>query len=82
MTVSISKMSIDYYLASAVSQDSAVAGAQSGLTAYYTETETPAGIWFGTGLAGVGLAPGETVERDQAIRLYEDGADPVTGAPL
>lgn len=82
MTVSISKMSIGYYLDSAVSNDVDISGASNGLTAYYTETQTPAGSWFGRGLDGIGMAEGSTVDREQAIRLYEEGANPLTGETL
>src|SRR5699024_9989745 len=82
VTVSISKMSIGYYLDSAVSNDADISGASNGLTAYYTETQTPPGVWFGRGLDGIGVAEGSTVDGEQAIRLYEEGANPLTGETL
>lgn len=82
MTVSISKMSIDYYLNSSMTADSHVTQKPHDMTAYYTETETPAGRWFGSGLEGLGIANGEEVTRTGARRLYEDACDPSTGEPL
>lgn len=82
MTVSISKMSIDYYLNSAAVGDGAEAGAGRDMTSYYTETAAPPGRWIGRGLAGLNLTTGQTVSREAAKSLYEDMADPTTGRPL
>ncbi|MGQ7788900.1 MobF family relaxase [Nesterenkonia sp. K-15-9-6] len=80
MTVSISKMSIDYYLNSAAVGDGQ--GASRDMTSYYTETQAPPGRWHGSGLAGLGMATGATVTRRDAKRLYEDLTNPKTGQPL
>lgn len=82
MTVSISKMSIDYYLDSAAVGDGASSSPKRDLTAYYTEADAPPGQWFGTGLAGLSLEVGQEVEKIAAKRLYEDALDPSTNQPL
>lgn len=82
MTVSISKMSIDYYLNSAMTADAHVTNKPHDLTAYYTETETPAGRWFGAGLDGLEIKEGEQVTRAGARLLYEEACDPSSGKPL
>ncbi|GAB3253088.1 MobF family relaxase [Arthrobacter pigmenti] len=81
MTVSIGKISIDYYLESAAAGDGAQVGTRD-LTAYYTETQAPAGRWWGHGLAGAHLQVGQQVEKWSAKRVYEDFADPETGEAL
>ena len=81
MTVSIGRISIDYYLESAAAGDGAQVGTRD-LTAYYTETQAPAGRWWGRGLAGAHLVEGQQVEKWAAKRIYEDFVDPVTGATL
>lgn len=82
MTVSISKMSIDYYLQSAMTSDVQANQKPHDMTAYYTETATPPGRWFGSGLAGLGMAEGTEVTRSGAIRLYEHMSHPETGEAL
>lgn len=82
MTVSISKMSIDYYLDTAAKGDGAVLGNAQDLTSYYTESGDPAGTWFGAGLQGTGIVDGQQVEKWAAKRLYEDMIDPYTGQRL
>lgn len=78
MTVSISKMSIAYYLDSVATGDTAHHGRQD-LTAYYTEAKAPAGRWVGSGLAGTSLSAGQEVTREAAVLLYEQARDPDTG---
>lgn len=82
MTVSISKMSIDYYLSTAAGGDGAVIGNARDLTSYYTESEDPPGTWFGSGLSGLSLVEGQQVEKWDAKTLYEDMKDPGTGKLL
>src|SRR5690625_807644 len=82
MVVSISKMSIAYYLSTVAKGDVPQATSKP-LTAYYTETATPPGRWWGSGLAGLsGLASGQQVDRRDAIAIYDDLVDPATGAKL
>lgn len=80
MTVSISKMSINYYLSHAATAD----GEAPDMTGYYTEApKAPAGRWFGSGLAGVpSLADGQEVTERDARAIYEHQADPESGQKL
>lgn len=79
MTVSISKMSINYYLDHAATGD----GQAPHMTAYYTEAKAPPGTWLGSGLGGLsGLSVGQEVTEAHARSLYEDQVDPVSGQPL
>ncbi len=75
MTVSISKMSIAYYLDSVATGDTPHHG-RTDLTAYYTEAKAPAGRWVGSGLAGTSLSAGQQVTRADAVMLYEQARDP------
>src|SRR5699024_7154228 len=59
IVVSISRLSIAYYLSTVAKGDVPQATSKP-LTAYYTETATPPGRWWGSGLAGLsGLASGQ-----------------------
>ncbi|QPR40235.1 relaxase domain-containing protein [Brevibacterium casei] len=79
MTVSISKMSINYYLEHAATGD----GLTRDMTAYYTEAKAPPGTWLGRGLDGLtGLSVGQQVTESHARSLYQDQEDPVSGRPL
>jgi conjugative relaxase-like TrwC/TraI family protein len=78
VTVSISKMSIAYYLDSVATGDDRHHGRQD-LTGYYTEAKAPPGRWTGSGLAGTSLAAGQQVTRVDAVMLYEQARDPETG---
>jgi hypothetical protein len=49
---------------------------------YYMENGTPAGLWAGTGLAGVGLEAGAAVDQQQLRALFGEGVHPLTGAVL
>lgn len=87
MTVSISKMSIDYYLDSVATGNRSlspdmVATSRRDLTAYYTEAEAPPGIWLGRGLAGTSLSAGQQVAKLAAVSIYELAKDPDTGQAL
>src|SRR5690625_2163561 len=82
MVVSISKMSIAYYLSTVATGDQPQANTKP-LTAYYTETATPPGRWWGQGLTGLsGITNGQEVGRRDAIAIYDQLADPVTGQRL
>lgn len=87
MTVSISKMSIDYYLDSVATGDRSVsadgaATARRDLTAYYTESGAPPGVWLGRGLSGISLTAGQTVDKSDAVAIFEEAKDPATDTPL
>lgn len=83
MTVSISKMSIDYYLEQVAVGDAAPAGTGNrNLTRYYVTTGAPPGRWTGAGLAGLGLAEGTRVTARAARRLLEHSQHPETGEQL
>ncbi|GAA1342941.1 hypothetical protein GCM10009594_16980 [Kocuria palustris] len=83
MTVSISKMSVEYYLEQVAIGDAAVAGTGTrDLTRYYTSAGAPPGRWLGAGTAGLGIDPGTRVTAQAARRLLQDSAHPTTGEPL
>lgn len=82
MTVSISKMSIDYYLETAMTADAPQSEYRREMSAYYTETATPVGRWFGAGLDGLSVNDGEEVTRQGAKWLYDGMRDPATGELL
>ncbi|MCT2089736.1 relaxase domain-containing protein [Micrococcus terreus] len=81
MTVSISQMTISYYLDSAATGD-LHQGGRKDLTSYYTEAKAPPGRWLGSGLAGLSLDPGQQVTRRDAVAIYEEVCDPGTGQHL
>ncbi|MGO1699614.1 MAG: MobF family relaxase [Micrococcaceae bacterium] len=82
MTVSISKMSIAYYLNSATVATGDTEHTGQHLTGYYTEAKAPAGRWYGAGLSALSLNAGDTVDRTDAIAVYEKAMDPATKRPL
>lgn len=83
MTVSISKMSVQYYLEQVAIGDAAVAGTGSrDLTRYYTAAGSPPGRWIGAGTEGLGIDAGSKVTARAARRLLQDSAHPETGEPL
>jgi hypothetical protein len=53
---------------------------------YYLEAGLPAGVWVGSGSAGLndgrGLPAGTPVNETRLARLFGHGHDPVTGEPL
>lgn len=49
---------------------------------YYAARGTPAGRWYGAGVAGLGVAEGRTVTPAELSHLYGAGAHPLTGEPL
>ncbi|MDN5604374.1 MAG: relaxase domain-containing protein [Kocuria sp.] len=80
MTVSISRMNINYYLSNVSVGD---ASAQKGkLTSYYTGSSDPAGTWYGSGLAGLSIAGESVVTQQDAITIYEELKNPTTGESL
>lgn len=82
MTVSISKMSIAYYLDSAAVATGDTEHTGHHLTGYYTEAKAPAGRWYGSGLSALSLYVGDTVDRTDAVAIYEQATDPNTKRPL
>ena len=75
-------MSIAYYL-STMSQGDVRQATDKPLTAYYTETATPPGRWWGNGLAGLsGVSADDQVGRREAIAIFEHATDPGTGQLL
>src|SRR5665647_735964 len=57
-----------------------------GLTGYYAQSGNPPGRWLGSGLAGLdgdaGITQSTVVTEDAMARLFGQGNDPVSGAPL
>lgn len=80
MTVSISRMTIQYYLSTVAMGDGF--GQQSNPTNYYTDSGDPQGKWFGSGLSGIGMETYQTVTKYDAVDLYENGINPTTGERL
>ncbi|MCK0117010.1 relaxase domain-containing protein [Isoptericola sp. S6320L] len=72
---------VAYLLKSVVTGDAAEPAA-SGAVGYYTRPGTPAGIWVGSAVPGLGLAVGDEATREQAERVFSRFAHPVTGTPL
>jgi len=52
------------------------------LADYYSARGESPGRWYGGGLAGVGLAPGDEVRAEQMKLLFGAGLNPVTGERL
>lgn len=81
MTVSISRMNIEYYLSTTAMGDGKLTPVKD-LTSYYYQTGSPEGRWFGAGLSGISMTDGQAVQRHHARRLFDDLMDPLTGQPL
>ncbi|GAB2709743.1 MobF family relaxase [Arthrobacter bambusae] len=58
------------------------ATSHSSLTDYYTKSGNPPGTWMGSGMDGIGLAPGTVLTDDAARAVFEGALHPVTGEPL
>lgn len=65
----------DYLVKQVAVQDATVPA--GGLTSYYSERGEAPGVWFGSGLAGLGLAPGDPVTAEQMASLFGDGEHPL-----
>ncbi len=56
------------------------------MTRYYTNPGYPAGVWLGSGIAGLPggnvIRVGSRVTEEQMARLFGSGHDPITDAPL
>lgn len=81
MTVSISRMNIEYYLSSTAKGDGNFSEVKD-LTSYYLEAGAPAGRWFGAGLQGISMNAGDQVEKRHARKLFDELVDPLTGVAL
>ncbi|QLQ16096.1 MAG: relaxase domain-containing protein [Micropruina sp.] len=62
----------DYLTRQVAVQDAAVPA--GGLSSYYTERGEAPGTWVGTGLAGLGIRPGEVVTEEQMQHLFGIGS--------
>lgn len=81
MTVSISRMNIEYYLSSTAKGDGNFSEVKD-FTSYYLESGAPAGRWFGAGLEGISMNAGDQVEKRHARKLFDELVDPLTGVAL
>jgi len=70
------------YLTRQVAAMDATGRGHSTLSAYYSTRGESPGHWYGGGLAGVGLAPGDEVTAEQMKLLFGAGLNPVTGERL
>ena len=65
----------DYLTRQVAVQDAAVPA--GGLSTYYAERGEAPGTWVGTGLAGLGIRPGEVVTEEQMQHLFGIGEHPL-----
>ena len=75
------------YLTRHVAAGDAGLEAGASLTAYYEQTDNPAGRWYGEGLAGLGdatrcLRPGDVVTEAAMTAVFRDGMNPLTDDAL
>ncbi|MHB1008127.1 MAG: MobF family relaxase [Propionibacteriaceae bacterium] len=70
------------YLTRQVAAMDATGHGHTTLSDYYSARGEAPGSWYGGGLAGAGLAPGDVVTGEQMKRLFGAGLDPVTGEQL
>src|SRR5674476_190882 len=70
------------YLTRQVAAMDATGRGHSTLSDYYSGRGESPGHWYGGGLTGVGLAPGDEVTREQMKLLFGAGLNPVTGEKL
>ncbi len=70
------------YLTRQVAAMDATGRGHSTLSDYYSARGESPGRWYGGGLAGVGLAPGDEVTAEQMKLLFGAGLNPVTGERL
>lgn len=82
VTMSIARLSADagvkYLLKTTAHGDVTVRD----LTDYYTKSGNPPGTWLGSGMDGIGLAPGTVLTDDAAKAVFEGALHPATGEPL
>ena len=65
----------DYLIKQVAVQDATLPA--GGLTSYYSERGEAPGVWVGSGLAGLGLAPGDSVTAEQMEFLFGAGEHPL-----
>ena len=65
----------DYLIKQVAVQDATVPA--GGLTSYYSERGEAPGMWVGSGLASLGLAPGNPVTAEQMELLFGSGEHPL-----
>jgi conjugative relaxase-like TrwC/TraI family protein len=70
------------YLTRQVAAMDATSRGHGTLSDYYSARGESPGHWYGGGLAGVGLAPGDEVTKEQMKLLFGAGLKPVTGERL
>lgn len=70
------------YLTRQVAALDATSRGRTPLADYYTTRGEASGEWFGSGLADLGLQPGDPVTAEQMKLLFGAGLHPVTGARL
>ena len=70
------------YLTRQVAAMDATGRGHGTLSDYYSVQGESPGHWYGGGPAGVGLAPGGEVSREQMKLLFGAGLNPVTGERL
>jgi conjugative relaxase-like TrwC/TraI family protein len=70
------------YLTRQVAAMDATGRGHGTLSDYYSARGESPGHWYGGGVAGVGLAPGYEVTREQMKLLFGAGLNPVTGERL
>lgn len=80
MTVSISRMNIEYYLSTVAVGDTSES--RKHLTNYYTASGDPAGRWFGKGLSDIDRANEQTVTKSDARAIFEHIEHPDTRVGL
>lgn len=79
MVMSLKKLaagSVQNYLLRQVAVQDATVPA-GGLTSYYSERGEAPGTWVGSGLAGLGIRPGEVVTEEQMQHLFGVGEHPL-----
>src|SRR5215218_2911080 len=67
------------YLTRQVAAHDTTEKGHSSLADYYDEKGESPGRWMGSGLASLGLAPGETVMGTQMASLFGQGHHPLAG---
>ncbi len=85
MAIGIQKLSAGSgyeYLTRQVAALDATGRGHATLSDYYSARGESPGHWYGGGLAGVGLAPGDEVTAEQMKLLFGAGLNPVTGERL